>query len=288
MTATSTLAARRGVAMSQHIPDRAVDHLPRRRTERVQCVIGWTILLAGVLTLVAAFLASSVGLPRGSGADRAGRRRSHDGGRGAARRRPARRLRPEPAHPGQLRRPGRPAADRAGPGDGQPRRGDTGARRGRRQRPGGRRAADARRRGVLRGGSRRRRDLGWWSCCWCSPGWASARWSCPATAPRGSGSGGWSSRSGAAGPPPDRGSRRAELHARAPRLVLRSLRPRRRAGRRPGSWPAGRAGARGRRRARRGHRGRRTPPAPRRTRPSPSSIPVPRRTAVSSSGVTSR
>jgi hypothetical protein len=45
--------------MSQHIPGRAVDHLPRRRTERVQCVIGWTILLAGVLTLVAAFLASS-------------------------------------------------------------------------------------------------------------------------------------------------------------------------------------------------------------------------------------
>jgi hypothetical protein len=45
--------------MSQHIPDRAVDNLPRRRTERVQCVIGWTILLAGVLTLVAAFLASS-------------------------------------------------------------------------------------------------------------------------------------------------------------------------------------------------------------------------------------
>ena len=45
--------------MSQHIPDRPVDQLPRRRTERVQCAVGWTLLLAGVLTLVAAFLASS-------------------------------------------------------------------------------------------------------------------------------------------------------------------------------------------------------------------------------------
>jgi hypothetical protein len=59
MTTMSTLAARRGVAMSQPIPDRPVDRLPRRRTDRVQCAIGWTLLLAGVLTLAAAAFVSS-------------------------------------------------------------------------------------------------------------------------------------------------------------------------------------------------------------------------------------
>ena len=45
--------------MSQHIPERPVDRLPRRRSERVQCAIGWMILLAGVVTLVLAAVASS-------------------------------------------------------------------------------------------------------------------------------------------------------------------------------------------------------------------------------------
>jgi len=31
--------------MSQHIPERPVDRLPRRRSERVQCAVGWLILL---------------------------------------------------------------------------------------------------------------------------------------------------------------------------------------------------------------------------------------------------
>ncbi len=45
--------------MSQHIPDSAVDRLPRRRAERVQRAVGWMLVLAGVLTLVAAAFASS-------------------------------------------------------------------------------------------------------------------------------------------------------------------------------------------------------------------------------------
>ena len=45
--------------MSQRIPDRPVGRLPRRRTERAQCAIGWMLLLAGVLTIVAAVLLSS-------------------------------------------------------------------------------------------------------------------------------------------------------------------------------------------------------------------------------------
>jgi len=45
--------------MSQHIPERPVDRLPRRRSERVQCAVGWLILLAGVVTLVLAAVASS-------------------------------------------------------------------------------------------------------------------------------------------------------------------------------------------------------------------------------------
>jgi hypothetical protein len=59
MTATSTLAVKRGVAMSQPIPDRPVDRLPRRRTDQLQRTIGWMLLLAGVLTLAAAALVSS-------------------------------------------------------------------------------------------------------------------------------------------------------------------------------------------------------------------------------------
>jgi hypothetical protein len=45
--------------MSQRIPDRPAGRLPRRRTERVQRAIGWAIVLAGVLTVVAAVLLSS-------------------------------------------------------------------------------------------------------------------------------------------------------------------------------------------------------------------------------------
>jgi hypothetical protein len=45
--------------MSQRIPDRPVGRLPRRRTERVQRWIGWTLVLAAVLTVVAAVLVSS-------------------------------------------------------------------------------------------------------------------------------------------------------------------------------------------------------------------------------------
>ena len=45
--------------MSQRYPDRPVDRLPRRRSECIQCAIGWTILFAGVLTFVAAFMVSS-------------------------------------------------------------------------------------------------------------------------------------------------------------------------------------------------------------------------------------
>ena len=47
--------------MPQRIPDRpASDRLPRRRSERVQCAIGWMLLIAGLMTVVvAAFTASS-------------------------------------------------------------------------------------------------------------------------------------------------------------------------------------------------------------------------------------
>src|SRR3954469_11202466 len=62
MTAMSTLAARRGVAMSQHIPDRpTVDRLPRRRSDQVQRVVGWLLVLAGLLTVVLAVGAASAG-----------------------------------------------------------------------------------------------------------------------------------------------------------------------------------------------------------------------------------
>src|SRR3954471_16713279 len=60
MTAESTLAARQGVAMSQHIPDRqTVDRLPRRRSDQVQRVVGWLLVLAGLLTVVLAVAAAS-------------------------------------------------------------------------------------------------------------------------------------------------------------------------------------------------------------------------------------
>ena len=47
--------------MPQRIPDRpASDRLPRRWSERVQCAIGWMLLVAGLVTVVvAAFTASS-------------------------------------------------------------------------------------------------------------------------------------------------------------------------------------------------------------------------------------
>ena len=47
--------------MPQRVPDRPPsDRLPRRRSERVQCAIGWMLLLAGVvMVVVAAFTASS-------------------------------------------------------------------------------------------------------------------------------------------------------------------------------------------------------------------------------------
>jgi hypothetical protein len=47
--------------MPQRIPDRPTsDRLPRRRSERVQCAIGWMLLIAGLVTVVvAAFTASS-------------------------------------------------------------------------------------------------------------------------------------------------------------------------------------------------------------------------------------
>lgn len=45
--------------MSQRFPDDPVGRPPRRRTECIQCAIGWALLLAGVLTLVAAYLVSS-------------------------------------------------------------------------------------------------------------------------------------------------------------------------------------------------------------------------------------
>ena len=47
--------------MPQRIPDRPTsDRLPRRRSERVQCAIGWMLLIAGLVTVVvAAFTAAS-------------------------------------------------------------------------------------------------------------------------------------------------------------------------------------------------------------------------------------
>jgi hypothetical protein len=47
--------------MPQRIPDRPTsDRLPRRRSERVQCAIGWMLLIAGLVTVVvAAFTASA-------------------------------------------------------------------------------------------------------------------------------------------------------------------------------------------------------------------------------------
>jgi hypothetical protein len=45
--------------MSQRFPDDPVDRLPRRRSDCVQCVIGWILLFAGMLTFVAAYLVSS-------------------------------------------------------------------------------------------------------------------------------------------------------------------------------------------------------------------------------------
>lgn len=45
--------------MSRHVPEPGSDRLPRRRSEHVQRVVGWMILLAGVATLVVAALASS-------------------------------------------------------------------------------------------------------------------------------------------------------------------------------------------------------------------------------------
>ena len=45
--------------MSQRFPDRPSARLPRRRTDCTQCAIGWILLLAGVLTFVAAALVSS-------------------------------------------------------------------------------------------------------------------------------------------------------------------------------------------------------------------------------------
>src|SRR5919112_128140 len=66
MTAMSTLAARRGVAMSQHIPDRpTVDRLPRRRSDQVQRVVGWLLVLAGLLTVVLAVLTASAAYDAG-------------------------------------------------------------------------------------------------------------------------------------------------------------------------------------------------------------------------------
>src|SRR3954454_1109161 len=66
MTAMSTLAARRGVAMSQHIPDRpTVDRLPRRRSDQVQRVVGWLLVLAGLLTVVLAVVAASAAYDAG-------------------------------------------------------------------------------------------------------------------------------------------------------------------------------------------------------------------------------
>ncbi len=47
--------------MSQRVPDRPTsDRPPRRRSERVQCAIGWMLLVAGLVTVVvAAFTAAA-------------------------------------------------------------------------------------------------------------------------------------------------------------------------------------------------------------------------------------
>ena len=47
--------------MPQRVPDRPTsDRPPRRRSEQVQCAIGWMLLVAGLVTVVvAAFTAAS-------------------------------------------------------------------------------------------------------------------------------------------------------------------------------------------------------------------------------------
>jgi hypothetical protein len=55
MTASGTLAMRRGVAMSQHIPDRSG---LRRRTDRFQSVVGWVLIAAALCTLAGAGVAA--------------------------------------------------------------------------------------------------------------------------------------------------------------------------------------------------------------------------------------
>jgi hypothetical protein len=61
MTVLNTLrATRRGVAMSQYIPDGPVPDRPlRRRTDRLQTALGWMLVLAGLVTLLAAALTAA-------------------------------------------------------------------------------------------------------------------------------------------------------------------------------------------------------------------------------------